>query len=144
MRPRNPLAEVPPDEFVKARDALVRKLRDEGQTEEARRTAALRRPSTALWIVNQRARRDSRAVRARRSPRGVRRAALRNRRGGGQGGGAQAGLPGAGRRAETARRGEARADTARTGGPAGAADLAPPGGPGGAAGTVLGAGAAGG
>src|SRR5438132_1518192 len=49
MRPRNPLAEVPPDEFVKARDALVRKLRDEGQTEEARRTAALRRPSTALW-----------------------------------------------------------------------------------------------
>jgi len=62
MRPRNPLAEVPPDEFVKARDALVRKLRDEGQTEEARRIAALRRPSTALWIVNQLARRDSRAV----------------------------------------------------------------------------------
>src|SRR3989442_1591723 len=62
MRPRNPLAEVPPDQFVKARDALVRKLRDEGQTEEARRIAALRRPSTALWIVNQLARRDSRAV----------------------------------------------------------------------------------
>jgi hypothetical protein len=62
MRSRHPLAEVPPDEFVKARDALVRKLRDEGQAEEARRIAALRRPSTALWIVNQLARRSPRAV----------------------------------------------------------------------------------
>jgi len=57
MRPHHSLADVPPGEFVKARDALVRQLRDEGQIEEARRIAALRRPSTALWIVNQLARR---------------------------------------------------------------------------------------
>jgi hypothetical protein len=64
MRSPNPLAEVPPEEFVKARDALVRKLRDEGQVEEARRIAALRRPSTALWIVNQLGRRAPRDVEA--------------------------------------------------------------------------------
>ena len=64
MRSRNPLADVPPEEFVKARDALVRKLRDEGQAEEARRVAALRRPSTALWIVNQLGRRAPRDVEA--------------------------------------------------------------------------------
>src|SRR3954463_450977 len=57
----NPLADVPPDEFVQARNALSRKLRDEGKAEEARRGASLRRPSVPLWIVNQlgkRARRD--------------------------------------------------------------------------------------
>src|SRR4051812_46615888 len=57
----NPLADVPPDEFVQARNALSRKLRDEGKAEEARRVASLRRPSVPLWIVNQlgkRARRD--------------------------------------------------------------------------------------
>ena len=64
MRSPNPLAEVPPEEFVKARDALVRKLRDQGQAEEARRIAALRRPSTALWIVNQLVRRAPRDVEA--------------------------------------------------------------------------------
>ena len=64
MRSRNPVADVPPEEFVKARDALVRKLRDEGQAEEARRVAALRRPSTALWIVNQLGRRAPRDVKA--------------------------------------------------------------------------------
>jgi hypothetical protein len=64
MRSPNPLAEVPPEEFVKARDALVRKLRDEGQAEEARRIAALRRPSSALWIVNQLGRRAPRDVEA--------------------------------------------------------------------------------
>jgi len=42
----------------------VRKLRDEGQAEEARRIAALRRPSTALWIVNQLGRRARRDVEA--------------------------------------------------------------------------------
>jgi hypothetical protein len=64
MPSSNPLAEVPPEEFVKARDALVRKLRDEGKAEEARRVAALRRPSTALWIVNQLGRRAPRDVEA--------------------------------------------------------------------------------
>ncbi|HYS08887.1 MAG TPA: hypothetical protein VEP66_09085 [Myxococcales bacterium] len=50
---RNPLADVPPDRFVQARDALVRQLRERGDSEGARRIAALRRPSTILWIANQ-------------------------------------------------------------------------------------------
>jgi hypothetical protein len=53
MAPRNPLSHVPPEEFVKARDALVRQLRERGENEEAKRMAALRRPSTALWVTNQ-------------------------------------------------------------------------------------------
>ena len=48
-----PLFQVPPDEFVKARDALVRQLRERGETEEAKRIASLRRPSAALWVTNQ-------------------------------------------------------------------------------------------
>src|SRR4051812_5837733 len=47
------LSQVPPDEFVAARNALVQKLRERGETEEAKRVSALRRPSTPLWIVNQ-------------------------------------------------------------------------------------------
>ena len=53
MAPRSPLSHVPPEEFVKARDALVRQLRERGENEEAKRIAALRRPSTALWVANQ-------------------------------------------------------------------------------------------
>src|SRR5437763_169070 len=53
MAPRSPLSHVPPEEFVKARDALVRQLRERGENEEAKRIAALRRPSTALWVTNQ-------------------------------------------------------------------------------------------
>jgi hypothetical protein len=48
-----PLSEVPPSEFVKARDALARVLRESGKAEEARRISALRRPSVVLWTVNQ-------------------------------------------------------------------------------------------
>ena len=47
------LSNVPPDEFVKARDALASQLRAAGDKEGARRIAARRRPSAALWIVNQ-------------------------------------------------------------------------------------------
>jgi hypothetical protein len=53
MAPRSPLSHVPPEEFVKARDALVRQLRERGENDEAKRIAALRRPSTALWVTNQ-------------------------------------------------------------------------------------------
>ncbi|HMC34338.1 MAG TPA: hypothetical protein VKH65_08020, partial [Myxococcales bacterium] len=53
MAPRNPLSHVPPDEFVKARDALVRELRGRGENEEAKRMASLRRPGIALWVTNQ-------------------------------------------------------------------------------------------
>jgi hypothetical protein len=49
----NPLSEVPPEEFVQARNALARQLRERGDVEAARRIAALRRPSTVLWLLNQ-------------------------------------------------------------------------------------------
>lgn len=43
----------PPEEFVAARDELVRQLRDEADKEGAERVRGLRRPSPALWAVNQ-------------------------------------------------------------------------------------------
>lgn len=46
------LTRVPPDEFVGARDALVRRLRGEGRRKEAATIARLRRPSAPLWAVN--------------------------------------------------------------------------------------------
>ena len=64
MAPRSPLSHVPPEEFVKARDALVRQLRERGENEEAKRIAALRRPSTALWVTNQLGGRAARDVEA--------------------------------------------------------------------------------
>jgi hypothetical protein len=62
MPSRDPLSEVPPDEFIKARNALARELKERGESEEARRVAARRRPSTVLWIVNQLGRRAPREV----------------------------------------------------------------------------------
>ena len=47
------LATVLPADFVRARDALARKLRETGRSEEAKALAALRKPSPALWIANQ-------------------------------------------------------------------------------------------
>jgi hypothetical protein len=41
------------DRFVAERDALAKKLRGEGNKEEASRVAALRKPSVAVWTVNQ-------------------------------------------------------------------------------------------
>lgn len=62
MPARNPLAEVPPDQFVQARNALARQLRERGDAEGARRVAALRRPSIVLWISNQLGRRAAKAM----------------------------------------------------------------------------------
>jgi hypothetical protein len=56
-RERNPLADVPPAQFVAARDALVRELRGQGKAADARTVAGLRRPSVPVWVVNQLARR---------------------------------------------------------------------------------------
>lgn len=53
MASRHRLTTVPPAEFTKARDLLVQELRKAGEEEEARRTAALRKPSVALWVTNQ-------------------------------------------------------------------------------------------
>ena len=43
-------------EFVAARDELVKRLRGEGQREEADQVKALRKPSVAAWLVNRLAR----------------------------------------------------------------------------------------
>jgi hypothetical protein len=47
---------VPPKEFTHARNALVKELRRNGKDDEAKRAAALRRPTAALWVANQLAR----------------------------------------------------------------------------------------
>src|SRR5918999_5968516 len=49
---------VEPAEFVGARDALVKELREAGDKEGAAEVKALRRPTVAAWAVNQLARSD--------------------------------------------------------------------------------------
>jgi hypothetical protein len=56
MAPVSRLNQVPLGEFVKARDALARELRDKGEADEAKRIAARRKPTAALWVANQLAR----------------------------------------------------------------------------------------
>lgn len=48
----------PPEAFVEARDALVKRLRDEGRGQEAARVKGLRRPTVPAWAVDQLASRD--------------------------------------------------------------------------------------
>ena len=51
---------LPLEEFTAARDELARRLRSDGQREEASRVASLRKPVLAAWVVNRlvRAERD--------------------------------------------------------------------------------------
>lgn len=58
------LFEVPLAEFTGARNALAKQLRAAGKEEEAKAVAALRKPSKALWLVNQLARRAPKELRA--------------------------------------------------------------------------------
>jgi hypothetical protein len=58
------LFEVPLEEFTAARNALVKELRGAGLADEATRVAGLRKPSKALWMVNQLARRAPEQVQA--------------------------------------------------------------------------------
>ena len=44
---------VPPEEFVAARNALVKRLRGEKRRDEAGEVAALRRPARPAWALNQ-------------------------------------------------------------------------------------------
>src|SRR5262245_13502999 len=60
--PRDELADVPPHEFVKARDALVTRLRQEGDTTAAKSVAAMKRPPVTVWAVNRLAREASDTV----------------------------------------------------------------------------------
>lgn len=51
--PAAELYRIPPHEFTEARNALAKKLRSAGDEEAARRVTALKRPSLAIWAVNQ-------------------------------------------------------------------------------------------
>jgi hypothetical protein len=54
---------APLDEWVAARDALARELRDEGKRDEADEIKKLRKPPAPVWAANQLARRRPRCVR---------------------------------------------------------------------------------
>lgn len=58
------LYRVPPESFVEARDALVKRLRDEGRGQEAARVKVLRRPTVPAWAVDQLASRDPEGLEA--------------------------------------------------------------------------------
>ncbi len=55
---------APLDEFVAERDALAKQVRADGDREAAERVKALRKPSAAVWAVNQLARRQQKDYRA--------------------------------------------------------------------------------
>ena len=54
--PGDDLFDLPPEEFVAARDALAKRLKADGDKEAAATVKALRRPTVAAWAVNQVAR----------------------------------------------------------------------------------------
>jgi hypothetical protein len=62
VSPRHDLFAVAPEEFVAARDQLVRELRAAGDKDEAADVKRLRRPAVPVWALNQVASADPRAV----------------------------------------------------------------------------------
>lgn len=64
MTDRDELFRVDPSEFVARRDALARTLRQQGERDAAAEVKALRRPSLALWALNQVARDEPHVVQA--------------------------------------------------------------------------------
>ena len=52
---------LPLDEFTAERDAVAKRLRADGEREEAARIKKLRKPSVPAWAVNQAARADAKA-----------------------------------------------------------------------------------
>jgi len=56
------LFDLDPNDFVAARDALARELKAAGDKDNAAELMKLRRPTVALWALNQVARRDASAV----------------------------------------------------------------------------------
>jgi hypothetical protein len=54
--PGDELFDLPPEEFVAARDALAKRLKADGDKEASAAVKALRRPTVAAWAVNQVAR----------------------------------------------------------------------------------------
>ena len=59
---RDELADVPPEQFVAARDELAKQLKADGQAEEAAAVKKLRKPTVAQWIIEQVRRHRSEAV----------------------------------------------------------------------------------
>jgi len=55
---------LPLDEFTAARNALAKRLKQDGDADAADRVRALPKPSVATWAVNQLARREPDAVRS--------------------------------------------------------------------------------
>jgi hypothetical protein len=53
-----------PEEFTSARNALAKHLKSEGESQEAARVAALRRPTATAWALNQLARQQPDLVEA--------------------------------------------------------------------------------
>jgi hypothetical protein len=47
------LADVPPEEFVAARDELAKKLKAEGNDDEAAKVKKLRKPTVTQWVTDQ-------------------------------------------------------------------------------------------
>src|SRR5262245_5183602 len=47
------LADVPPEEFVAARDAAAKKLKSEGKSDEAAQEKKLRKPTVTRWVADQ-------------------------------------------------------------------------------------------
>jgi hypothetical protein len=47
------LADVPPEEFVAARDALAKQLKADGKTAEATEVKRLRKPTLTRWVADQ-------------------------------------------------------------------------------------------
>ena len=50
---RDDLADLPPEDFVAARDELARRLREEGEKAEATEVKKLRKPTVSQWIADQ-------------------------------------------------------------------------------------------
>jgi hypothetical protein len=61
------LAGVAPEQFVAARDALARRLKDAGESDRAKAVKALRRPTVAQWLATEVPRRRPEVVDALRS-----------------------------------------------------------------------------
>ena len=59
---RDDLADVPPEEFVAARDAVARKLKSEGKSDEAAEVKKLRKPTVTRWVADQVLRHHAREV----------------------------------------------------------------------------------
>jgi hypothetical protein len=55
---------LPLDEFTAERDALAKRLRADGDRDEADRVKKLRKPSVPAWAINQAARADKKAAKA--------------------------------------------------------------------------------